>query len=100
MRREAIEYDERRGLAEMRVLVDSGATDECNAAERRSVGKGFTHGRTMRKLANIDADEYNALLMNMDRDALDFEASGRSDRRVLNRLLARFPAWRCSEGGV
>lgn len=101
MRREAFyETEKDRGPAEMRVLVDSDHIDELNADERRRFGKGFTRGRTMRKLANIDADEYNALLMNMDGDALDFEASGRSDRRALNRLLARFPAWRCSEGGI
>ena len=99
MRQEAfIEND--RGLAEMRVLVDSDDIDKLNADERRTFGKGFTRGRTMRKLANIDGEEYNALLMNMDKDALDFEASGRSDRQALRRLLARFPAWRCSEGGI
>jgi hypothetical protein len=36
----------------------------------------------------------------MDRDALDFLASGYSDRRALRRLLSRFPEWRCSEGAV
>ncbi len=99
MRQEAYRENDR-GLAEMRVLVDSDDIDQLNADERRAFGRGFTQGRTMRKLANIDADEYNALLMNMDSDALDFEASGRSDRCALNRLLARFPAWRASEGGI
>lgn len=100
MRQDIFLEDERRGLAEMRVLVDSDDIDKLNAEERRRLGKGFTQGRTMQKLANIDADEYNALLMNMDRDALDFEASGRSDRKALIRLLTRFPVWRCSEGGL
>lgn len=84
----------------MRALVDSDDLDRANAEERRISGTGFTRGRTMRKLANIDGDEYNALLAKMDRDALDFEASGRSSRKTLNRLLVRFPAWRCSEGGI
>lgn len=85
---------------ELRVLVNSDDIDEMNATERKTFGRGFSTGRTMRKLANIDADEYNALLLNLDRDALDFEASGQRDRNALNRLLARFPAWRCSEGGI
>lgn len=83
----------------MRSLVVSDDIDELNAQERKQ-GKGFTAGRTMRKLANIDADEYNALLMKMDKDALDLEASGWRDMRALRRLLTRFPAWRCSEGGI
>jgi len=99
MRREVIE-ERPHGLVEMRVHVDSSETDELNAAERRAAGLGFTAGRTMRKIANIDEDEFNALLKNMDKDALDFEASGRSDSRHLRRLLSRFPAWRCSEGGI
>ena len=99
MRQEILELNDN-GRAEMRVLVDSDATDALNAQERKLHGKGFTQGRTMRKLANIDPDELNALCMNMDKDALDFVASGYSDKKSLKRLLVRFPAWRCSEGGI
>ena len=99
MRREILKIDDN-GRAEMRVLVDSDATDALNAQERLLRGKGFTQGRTMRKLANIDPEELNALCMNMDKDALDFVASGYSDKKSLKRLLVRFPAWRCSEGGI
>ena len=100
MQRTILEYDEKTGLAAMRALVDSDETDAFNADERRRIGRGFTQGGTMRQLANINILEYNALLMNMDRDALDFEASGMRDMRALRRLLVRFPAWRCSEGGI
>ena len=99
MRQEILELDDN-GRAEMRVLVDSDATDALNAQERKLHGKGFTQGRTMRKLANIDPDELNALCMNMDKDALDFVASGYSDKNALQTLLLRFPEWRCSEGGI
>ena len=99
MRQEILELDDN-GRAEMRVLVDSDGVDALNAQERLLNGKGFTQGKTMRKLANIDPDELNALCMNMDKDALDFVASGYSDKNALKKLLNRFPAWRCSEGGI
>ncbi|MDR1979546.1 MAG: hypothetical protein LBQ42_12500, partial [Synergistaceae bacterium] len=99
MRQSIIEADER-GRVEMRVLVDSGDIDELNAEERKRLGLGFTAGGTARKVANIDEDEILALCAAMDRDALDFLASGYSDRRALRRLLSRFPEWRCSEGAV
>ena len=83
----------------MRAFVDSDDMDEFNA-ERRKLGKGFTKAGTGRWVANIDVDEFNALLMKMDKDALDLEASGWRDVRALRRLLTRFPAWRCSEGGI
>ena len=99
MRQEILELDDN-GRAEMRVFVDSDGVDALNAQERLLNGKGFTQGRTMRKLANIDPDELNALCMNMDKDALGFVASGYSDKKALKKLLVRFPAWRCSEGGI
>ncbi len=79
----------------MRSLVDSDGTDALNAALRKQ-GKGFTRGRTMRFALNINLAEWNALLANMDKDALDFEASHWSDRNVLRRLWYRFPQWRVS----
>jgi hypothetical protein len=99
MRKDIITEDEQ-GRVEMRGLVDSGDIDELNAGLRLILGKGFTGGGTFRHTANIDRDEWAALLMNMDRDALDFEASRWSDKDALRRLLRRFPQWRCSEGGV
>ena len=69
MQRTILEYDEKTGLAAMRALVDSDATDAFNADERRRIGRGFTQGGTMRQLANINILEFNALLMNMDKDA-------------------------------
>lgn len=84
----------------MRAFVDSDYLDRLNAERKRRIGKGFTQKGSMRQLADIDPDEYNALLMKMDKDALDLEASGWRDMRALRRLLTRFPAWRCSEGGI
>ncbi len=99
MQQNILHIDEARGTVEMRSLVDSDGTDALNAALRKQ-GKGFTRGRTMRFALNINLAEWNALLANMDKDALDFEASHWSDRNVLRRLWYRFPQWRASEGGV
>ena len=97
MRRDILEMDER-GPVTIRGLVDSEAVDALSAEERKEIGRGFTAGRTFRKVANIDADFFNALCLNMDKDALDFAASGYRDRNALRRLLFRFPDLRCSEG--
>ena len=90
--------DADRGRLELRVLVDSTETDRLNYDERKQLGRGFTTGGNMRKVANIDQDELFALMYNGDTDALDFAQSGYSDRASLGRLLSRFPRWRCSEG--
>lgn len=100
MRRAILDIDEKTGLAEMRALVDSDDIDQMNMEMRRADPRGFTQGKTLRRVANIDGEEYQALLMKLDRDALDFEASGRRDKTALRRLLARYPQWKCSEGGV
>lgn len=97
MRRQVLEMD-RRGPVEIRGLVDSDDIDALSAEERRENGGGFTLGRAFRKVANIDEDFFNALCLNMDKDALDFAASGYRDRGALRCLLARFPNLRCSEG--
>ncbi|MDR1649929.1 MAG: hypothetical protein LBR71_06670 [Synergistaceae bacterium] len=85
-----------RGI-ELRGLADSSAIDELNARERAANPRGFTKGGTLRKVANIDADFLNALCLNMDKDALDFTASGYSDALALRRLLSRWPEMRASE---
>jgi hypothetical protein len=97
MRKDIITEDGQ-GRVEMRGLVVSDDIDEFNADERKIIGRGFTLGRTMRKVANIDPDELAALCAKGDKDALDFLASGYASRRALKKLLHRFPAWRCSEG--
>jgi hypothetical protein len=99
MRKDVITEDER-GRVEVRGLVNSDDIDRLNADEAVFLGKGFTKGRTMRKVANIDPDELSALCIAGDSDALDFMASGYSDRKALRRLLVRFPQWRCSEGAI
>ena len=99
MQNVAIEED-KRGRVEMRVHFNSDEIDEFNAEERRESDKGFTAGRTFRKIANIDQDEFHGLYMLKDKDAVDFVDSGGTDRKALNRLLIRFPVWRCSEGRI
>jgi hypothetical protein len=99
MRKDIITEDEQ-GRVEMRGLVDSDDIDKFNAGLRSFLGNGVTKGGTFRYVANIDGDEYNAFLLNMDKDALDFEASERKDKQAFGRLLKRFPAWRISDGGV
>jgi hypothetical protein len=86
------------GRVEIRGLVDSDDIDRLNADDRIILGLGFTLLRSMRKIANIDADELSALCLQGDIDALEYTVY--SNPKALKRLLIRFPAWRCSEGAV
>ena len=100
MRQDVLDIDEKQGSVEIRSLVDSTSLDAANAEEKRLIGNGFTRSRNMRKIANIDPNDWHLLLLQMDKDALAFESSGMTDRKAFKRLLNRFPAWRCSEGGI
>jgi hypothetical protein len=100
MRRDILEFDERRGRAEMRGLVVSDDLDEFNYELRRMLGRGFTKDGKTRWISNIDGDELAARRLSGDRDAIAFTESGYKDREALRRLLRRFPQWRCSEGCV
>lgn len=100
MRHSVLKVDARKERYELYTLVDSTETDRGNSILRRLLGKGFTQGKTLRHVANIDIDEYAGLLAIGDKDALDFEQSGRTNRKALRRLLARHPQWFVSEGGI
>jgi hypothetical protein len=66
----------------------------------RRQGKGFTKDKGMRRIAAIDPERFNAVMLQGDKDALDFAASGYRDRKSLRRLLFKYPEWRTSEGAV
>jgi hypothetical protein len=66
----------------------------------RRQGKGFTRDRGFRRIAAIDPERLTAVMLQGDKDALDFAASGYRDRKSLRRLLRKFPEWRTSEGAV
>lgn len=91
---------ERNGTVTLRGVVREDMAAARAAAELRKQGKGFSATRSFRRVAAIDGELLNALMLNGDKDALDFAASGYSDRRSLRRLLARFPEWRTSGGAV
>ena len=65
-------------------------------------GKGFIrdeHGHVAGRLvANIPVEEAAMLEAQKDLDYLSFTRNG--DKAAFRRLLARFPYWRCAEGGI
>lgn len=65
-------------------------------------GKGFIrdeHGHVSGRLvANIPVEEAAMLEAMKDLDYLSF--SRNNDKTAFRRLLARFPHWRCAEGGI
>jgi hypothetical protein len=57
---------------------------------------GWTTDRTRKQLADIPVDDLNALITAGDIDAIVFSESGGKDAKTaLNKLLVRFPEWRC-----
>ena len=65
-------------------------------------GKGFIRDErghvAGRLVANIPVDEAAMLEAMKDLDYLSFSRNG--DKAAFRRLLARFPYWRCAEGGI
>lgn len=101
MRRAEIEEA---GGDEIRLTV-SYNTDDCereNWRKAQSAGKGFIRGERGdiqgRHIMDIPVEEAAMLRANYDLDWLSFERNG--DRAAMKRLLARFPWWRCAEGGI
>jgi hypothetical protein len=88
------------GKVELLVSSDTTDIDRLNAEERKNAGKGFTVSRAFRKLADIPAEDFNALLALGDKNAMDYAASKYTDERALRKLLAYHPEWRCSEGDI
>ncbi len=85
-------------------LLNHINTDDAERENWQQVqeGKGFIHdskGRLAgRIVANIPVEEAVMLETQKDLDYLSFTRNG--DKKAFRRLLARFPYWRCSEGGV
>lgn len=85
-------------------LLNHINTDENERENWKSVqqGKGFirdNHGHVAGRLvANIPVEEAAMLEAQKDLDYLSFSLNG--DKAAFRRLLARFPYWRCSEGGI
>ncbi|MBQ3399575.1 MAG: hypothetical protein IJG51_11855 [Synergistaceae bacterium] len=65
-------------------------------------GRGFirdAHGKVAGRLvAQIPVEEAAMLEAQKDIDYLSFSRNG--DKNAFRRLLARFPYWRCAEGGI
>ncbi|MBQ4431880.1 MAG: hypothetical protein II877_10280 [Synergistaceae bacterium] len=79
-------------------------TDDVERENWRRVqaGKGFMYDSrgtlAGREIARIPAEEAAMLEAQYDIDYLSF--SRNQDKNALRRLIARFPHWRCSEGGI
>lgn len=85
-------------------LLNHINTDDTERENWKSVqeGKGFIrdgHGNVSGRLvANIPVEEAAMLQAVKDIDYLSFSLNG--DKNAFRRLLARFPHWRCCEGGI
>ena len=86
-------------------LLNHINTDEeasMNWRTAQDVGKGYIYNDKQklvgREIARIPADEAAMLETMCDLDYLSFTKC--QDKAALRRLLARFPHWRCCEGGI
>ncbi len=80
----------------LQTVYDPSEIYKQNYLSRMNGHNGFTQNRTRQQLADIPADDLNALITAGDIDAIVFsESSGNEARTALNRLLVRFPEWRC-----
>jgi hypothetical protein len=102
MRKVFFDVDERSGRTELRVHCDTSDTDAINARECLRIGKGFTAGRTMRAVSEIPVAFLDSLVQSGDVDANGYVLSEdpTERRKSHRRLLARFPEFRISEGGL
>ena len=80
----------------LQTVYDPSEIYKQNYLSRMNGHKGFTENRTRQQLADIPVDDLNALVTAGDIDAIVFnESSGKEAKTALNRLLVRFPEWRC-----
>jgi hypothetical protein len=80
----------------LQTVYDPSEIYRKNYLSRMNGHKGFTKERTRQQLADIPIDDLNALITSGDLDAIVFnESSGKEAKTALNKLLARFPEWRC-----
>lgn len=80
----------------LQTIYDPSSVYQQNYLSRMNGHKGFTENRTRQQLADIPIDDLNALIAVNDMDAIVFsQSSGKEAKTALNRLLVRFPEWRC-----
>ena len=80
----------------LQTVYDPSFVYQQNYLSRMNGHKGFTENRTRQQLADIPVDDLNALVTAGDLDAIVFsQSSGKEAKTALNRLLVRFPEWRC-----
>ena len=80
----------------LKTVYDPSEIYKQNYLSRMNGHKGFTKDRTRQQLADIPVDDLTALITAGDLDAIVFsESSGKDAKTALNRLLVRFPEWRC-----
>ena len=80
----------------LQTVYDPSSVYQQNYLSRMNGHKGFTENRTRKQLADIPVDDLNALVTAGDLDAIVFsQSSGKEAKTALNRLLVRFPEWRC-----
>ena len=85
-------------------LLNHVNTDDIERENWKQVqeGKGFIRNErgniAGRLIANIPVEEAAMLEAQKDLDYLSFSRNG--DKAAFRRLLARFPYWRCAEGGI
>lgn len=82
--------------------IDTSPYEERAYRLRKANGKGFIRGKkggvVGRRLLSIPCDEWGALLMTRDPDALAFQADINDDKAFMA-LVRRFPHWVAVEGG-
>ena len=95
------ELEERGDELKLTTHINTDATERENWELVQS-GKGFMYdskGQLVgREIARIPVEEAAMLEAQYDMDYLSFSRNG--DKNALRRLIARFPHWRCSEGGI
>lgn len=80
----------------LQTIYDPSSVYQQNYLSRMNGHKGWNKERTRKQLADIPVDDLNALVAVNDMDAIVFsQSSGKEAKTALNRLLVRFPEWRC-----
>ena len=80
----------------IQTIYDPSEIYKQNYLSRMNGHNGWNKERTRKQLADIPVDDLNALVVAGDLDAIVFDSSsGKEAKTALNRLLVRFPEWRC-----
>lgn len=80
----------------LQTVYDPSQIYKQNYQSRMNGHKGWTPDKSMKQSAEIPVDDLNALITAGDLDAIVFsESNGKEAKTALNKLLVRFPEWRC-----